>query len=136
MFAFLASSITQSTSASVMFSATMVNGPVSLCRWSNCVGDPPGESEFCRSRISFGRPLPSVPLLCIEVIVTPLAGVEVVGVTGDASQRSQPESWILNNFGDLTKRPSGPRSPVPLLLGSCVSCEKGLLICFLRKIFF
>ena len=30
-------------------------------------------------------------------------------------------------------RPSGPRSPVPLLFGSCVSSEICLLICFLCK---
>ena len=35
--------------------------------------------------------------------------------------------------GNFINPPSEPRSRVPLLLGSCVSSEIGLLICFLCK---
>ena len=37
-------------------------------------------------------------------------------------------------LGDLMKRPSGPRDPVPLMLCSYVNSKIGLLMCFLCEI--
>ena len=39
--------------------------------------------------------------------------------------------WV---WGDFMKRPSGQRSPVPLLFGSCEISEMGLRLCFLCRI--
>ena len=61
--------------------------------------------------------------------------VAVAVATGEASPWSLSESGTLTILGDLVKRPSGPRGPVPrLVLFSCTISEMGLLICFLCKI--
>ena len=43
---------------------------------------------------------------------------------------------MVNVCGDFVNRSSGPRGPVPLLLGSCVISKIGSLKCFLCKILF
>ena len=59
-------------------------------------------------------------------------GVVTAG-SGSESSDSLSESCMVNVRVDFINRPSGPRRPVPLLLGSCVSSEIGLLINFLCK---
>ena len=95
----------------------------------------PGEPEFWRFLISFGRPLPIVLCFGGGVVCSPNVVVAVAIVTGEASPWSLSESWTLNILDDLVKRPSGPRGPVPrLVLFSCTSSEMGLLLIFLCKI--
>ena len=65
VFATLVSSITRSTSSSVMFSASLISGPVVACDWI-IRGDPPAESQFWRLRISFRRPLPIVGIFFLS----------------------------------------------------------------------
>ena len=94
-----------------------------VCYWTVC-GDPPppGESEVWRFLINFGRPLPSVPLFFL------------VTFTGDSGSVLPDSLWMVNVRSDFVNRPSGPRGPVPLLLGYCVISEIGLLMCFQCKI--
>ena len=133
----LGSSMTRFTSASVMFSVTRVNGPVSLCcfpDWGDASPPVTGEPDLWRSLTSFGRPLLIVPLFGGGVVDSPNFGVVVVRVAGEASPGSLSESWILIILGDLVKRLSGPHCPVPLLLFSYKISKTGSLICFLCKI--
>ena len=67
------------------------------------------------------RPLPIVPLFL---------GVTATGDSGSVSSDSLFGSCMLKVRGDFVNRPSGPRGPVPLLFGSCIS-ETGLLMFFL-----
>ena len=95
-----------------------------VCDWTVC-GDPPGESELWRFLINFERPLPSVPLFF---------GVTFIGDSGSVFSNSLSELWMVKVRGDFVNRPSGPRGPVLLLLGSCVISEIGLRMCFQCKI--
>ena len=63
------------------------------------------------------------------VVCSPNVVVAVEIATGEASPWSLSESWTLTILGDLVKRPSGPRGPVPrLVLFSCTISEMGLLM--------
>ena len=118
----LASSIARSTASDVMFSVIMVIGPNVFCDWADGDG-PPGEAELNRFHTSFvGRPLPNAPLFL---------GVTTAGDSGSVSSDSLSESCMLKVRGDFVNRLSGPRGPGPLLFGSCVISETGLLLFFL-----
>ena len=119
VFAILTSSMARSTSLTVILRYFGLRS--SGASWLVYLLRPPGESEFCRLQMSFGRPLPIVPLFCGVVEGLPYSGERVIGVSSDVSPDSLSESWMVNVRGDFMKRPSCPRSPVPLLLGSCVT---------------
>ena len=100
----------------------MVIGPNVFCDWADGDG-PPGEAELNRFLTCFvGRPLPNAPLFL---------GVTTAGDSGSVSSYSLSELCMLRVRGDFVNRPSDPRGPVPLLLGSCVISETGLLMFFL-----
>ena len=99
----------------------MLIGPNLAGDWTVC-GDTPGEAERNRFLTSFrGRHVPRGPLFL---------GVTATGDSGSVSSDSLSASCMLKIRGDFVNRPSGPRGPVPLLFGSCVISEIGLLIFF------
>ena len=65
-----------------------------------------------------------------------ICAVSIRSVVGLLLSESLSDSGSRVSFDDFVNRPSGPRSPVPLLFGSCANSEIGLLMCFLCSILY